>query len=263
VAVSISKVDPDLAGKWVITAARHEFGNGPYRTFLEFSGRQDRSLLGLTAGAGSTDSTRPVFPGVVTAVVTDNEDKEEGLGRVKVQYAWLGEKMVSHWARVARPSAGEKYGMVWLPEISEEVLVAFEHGDVNYPIVIGSLWHAKAKPHADVLQSLKNGTYLKRGLYSPGGQQIVLNDTDDEHGIELVTKDKKVSIKLVEGKQKLELFLDGKELTITSKGDLKLTADGAITIDSKKKVEIKGQSGVDIAASGGNTTIKGTKVAIN
>jgi uncharacterized protein involved in type VI secretion and phage assembly len=261
VAVNISKVDPSLAGKWVITSARHEFGNGPYRTFLEFSGRQDRSILGLAAGAGSSDAPRSVFPGVVIGVVTDIEDKEK-LGRAKVQYHWLGEKMVSNWARVARPSAGKDYGILWFPDVNEEVLVAFEHGDINYPIVIGSLWNSKSRAPAAILNSIKQGKVQIHGFASPAGHKILLYEDSDNDGIALRTKKDKVTIVLDEGKQTLDLTLDGKTLTITSKGDLKLTADGAITIESKKSVEIKSQGGVDIRRHG-NATIKGAKVAVN
>jgi uncharacterized protein involved in type VI secretion and phage assembly len=264
VAVSIAKVDPDLEGKWVITSSRHEFGNGPYRTFLEFSGRQDRSLLGLAGGAGSNDSVRPQHPGVATAVVTDIQDPDK-LGRVKVQYHWLGEKMVSFWARVARPSAGKDYGHLWFPDKGEEVLVAFEHGDVNFPIVIGSLWSKKNPAPSAVVGEQKSGKYSIHGFASPAGHKILLYDDKDKNsGISLKTADDNILIVLDQKEKTLEIKLaDGKELTISSKGDLKLTADGEITIDSKKKVNIKGQSGVDIAASSGNTTIKGTKVSIN
>ena len=79
------------------------------------------------------------LPGLVEAVVIDNVDPEK-LGRVKVKYPWLGDDAESHWARVARPSAGKDYGFLWFPDSHEEVLVAFEHGDLAYPIVIGSLW---------------------------------------------------------------------------------------------------------------------------
>ena len=261
-AVSIAKVDGDLEGSWVITSSRHEFGNGPYRTFLEFSGRQDRSLLGLASGGGSNESPRSEFNGVVTAVVTDiKDDKKQG--RVKVQYQWLGENMVSNWARVARPSAGKDYGYLTFPDVGEEVVVAFEHGDVNYPIVVGSLWSKDSAPLADVAGSEKGGKYQVHGLVTPKGHKLLLTDDPDKSAIDLVTEDKKIEIKLDQKQQKLTLTLDGKELIITSKGDLKLVADGEITLDSKKKVNIKGQSGIDIAASGGNTTIKGTKVAIN
>lgn len=262
VAVSISKVDPELEGKWVITTARHEFGNGPYRTFLEFSGRQDRSLLGLAGGGGGNESIRPEFGGVVTAVVTDIADKEK-LGRVKVQYHWLGDNIVSFWARVARPSAGKDYGHLWFPDKGEEVLVAFEHGDVNFPIVIGSLWSSKKAPPPGVTGQQKEGKFQIHGFASPVGHKILMYDSDDPKGIAIRTANDKISIVLDEKKETLELVLDGKTLTISTKGDLKLSADGELSIESKKKVSIKGQSGVDIAASGGNTTIKGTKVAIN
>jgi uncharacterized protein involved in type VI secretion and phage assembly len=261
VAVNVSKVDAELEGKWVITSARHEFGNGPYRTFLEFSGRQDRSLLGLASGAGSNESLRAEFPGVVTAVVTDIKDDEK-LGRVKVQYDWLGEKMVSFWARVARPSAGTNYGMVWFPDVQEEVLVAFEHGDINFPIVIGSMWNAKNKPPA-AWTKIDNGKFQFHGFASPAGHKIFMNDDKNEPYVSIKTADDKISISMDQKGGKLDLELDGKVLTLKSTGDLKLEADGEITIDSKKKVNIKGQSGVDISAAGGNTTIKGTKVAIN
>jgi uncharacterized protein involved in type VI secretion and phage assembly len=264
VAVHISKVDPDLEGKWVITAARHEFGNGPYRTFLEFSGRQDRSLLGLAGGAGSNESVRSVYPGVVTAVVTDIEDKDKQ-GRVKVQYQWLGEKMVSFWARVARPSAGKNYGHLWFPDKGEEVLVAFEHGDVNFPIVIGSLWSKKNAAPAAAVSEQKDGKYSIHGFATPAGHKILMyDDKDKQSGISIRTADDNLIIVLDQKEKTLEIRLvDGKELTVFSKGDLKLNADGEITIDSKKKVNIKAQSGIDIAASSGNTTIKGTKVAVN
>ncbi len=264
VAVSIAKVDPDLEGKYVITMARHEFGNGPYRTYLEFSGRQDRSLLGLATGAGSSDSVRPQHPGVAIAVVTDIKD-DDNKGRVKVQYHWMGEKMVSFWARVARPSAGKDYGHLWFPDKGEEVLVAFEHGDVNFPIVIGSLWNDKAKAPSAVVSEQKDGKFSIHGFASPAGHKVLLyDDKDKASGISIKTADDNILIVLDQKEKTLEINLaDGKELTIKSKGDLKLTADGEITIDSKKKVNIKGQSGIDIAASSGNTTIKGTKVAVN
>lgn len=262
VAVKIREVDSELEGKWVITSARHEFGNGPYRTFLEFSGRQDRSLLGLAGGAGSNESLRTEFPGVVTAIVTDIKDDKQ-LGRVKVQYQWLGDKMVSFWARVARPSAGKDYGHLWFPDVDEEVLVAFEHGDVNYPIVIGSLWSEKNPPPAAIAGKVENGKFLMHGFRSPAGHKILLSDDKDTTGISIKSADDKIVVVLDQKNQTLDLTLDGKTLTISSKGDLKLAADGEISIDSKKKVTIKGQTGIDIAASGGNTTIKGTKVAIN
>lgn len=261
VAVSIAKVDTELEGKWVITSARHEFGNGPYRTYLEFSGRQDRSLLGLAGGAGSGESPRAQYPGVVTAVVTDIKDDKK-LGRVKVQYQWLGEKMVSFWARVARPSAGTNYGHLWFPDVKEEVLVAFEHGDVNFPIVIGSLWSEKNKPPAALTGEQENGKFLNHGFASPAGNKIVMYDKKADAGIQLITPEGKVKIMMVEGDKTMEINLDGKTMTITTTGDLKIHADGELAMDGKKGVKINSDGPIDIKATG-NATLKGAKVAVN
>ncbi|MEO8274530.1 MAG: VgrG-related protein, partial [Chloroflexota bacterium] len=99
VAVPVSNVDPALAGNWVISTARHEFGSGAYRTHLEFSGRQDRSLHGLVSGGLSVPATRTSIPGVVIAIVTKNDDPDK-LGRVKVKYPWMDDKAESFWTRI-------------------------------------------------------------------------------------------------------------------------------------------------------------------
>ncbi len=77
-AVSIAGVDPALEGKWVITGSRHEFGNGPYRTALEFTGRQDRSIHGLVSqGSAGGGGGMQRYYGVAVAIVTDNKDPDD------------------------------------------------------------------------------------------------------------------------------------------------------------------------------------------
>lgn len=255
VAVTVSEVDPALAGDWVITTARHEFGNGPYRTHLEFSGRQDRSIHGLVAGGLAVPASRTSIPGVVVGIVTDNDDPD-GLGRVKVKYPWLADDAESYWARLARPGAGEDYGFLWIPESGEEVLVAFEQGDIAYPFVVGSLWNGQAKPPATMMDGLvdSDGKVLRHGIVSPGGHMIMFYDSDDDAGMMLVTKDKSVRIVLGQSDKRMKLYCDGSKLEIETTGDLTIKADGNLKIESGKAIDIK---------AGTNLTIKGAKVAIN
>ncbi len=79
--------------------------------------------------------------GVVTAV-----DDPESLGRVKVKFPWLADDYESWWARVAQLGAGPDRGAVWLPEVNDEVLVAFEHGDTRRPYVVGGLCNGVDNP---------------------------------------------------------------------------------------------------------------------
>jgi hypothetical protein len=68
------------------------------------------------------------------------------LGRVQVQLPFIDSLDLSPWARVAVPMAGLLHGSYFIPNIGDEVLIAFEQGDVNVPYIIGSLWNAMAPP---------------------------------------------------------------------------------------------------------------------
>jgi uncharacterized protein involved in type VI secretion and phage assembly len=92
----------------------------------------------------TVDAGRRVH-GVALGIVSNNRDPE-ALARVKVQMPWLARDAESDWVQIATLHAGDGRGSVWLPEVGDSVLLAFEHGDINYPYVIGALWHRNAKP---------------------------------------------------------------------------------------------------------------------
>ncbi len=88
------------------------------------------------------------FYGVVVGIVTNNQDPDK-LGRVKVKFPWLSDGEESYWARVAVPMAGAARGTYVLPDVEDEVLVAFDRGDMAVPYIIGGLWNGKDKPPMD------------------------------------------------------------------------------------------------------------------
>lgn len=94
--------------------------------------------------------------GVASAIVRGNEDPT-GLGRVRVSFPWHSRPEESYWARVATPIAGTRSGVALVPAIDDEVLVAFERGDLRVPYVIGSLWNSSSPPPVRV-------TLDRRGL---------------------------------------------------------------------------------------------------
>ena len=93
--------------------------------------------------------------------------------RVKVKYPWLDNEHESNWARVASPGAGATRGLLMTPEVNDEVLVAFEHGDMNRPYVVGGLWNGKDKPQR---VAAKNGKVEFRSLKTRVGHEIMLQD---------------------------------------------------------------------------------------
>lgn len=85
------------------------------------------------------------FYGVVCGTVINPLDPQ-GLGRVQVQLPFIDSLDLSPWARVAGPMAGIFHGTYFIPNFGDEVLCAFEHGDINAPYIIGSLWNMIQRP---------------------------------------------------------------------------------------------------------------------
>ena len=88
---------------------------------------------------------REATAGVVIGKVAEVDDPE-GLGRIKVTFPWLEEGTKSRWASVAAIMAGPERGGFFMPELDDEVLLAFEQGDWDHPYVIGFLWNPVQKP---------------------------------------------------------------------------------------------------------------------
>ncbi|RDE52141.1 MAG: phage tail protein [Candidatus Accumulibacter meliphilus] len=194
--------------------------------------------------------------GVVVGVVTNNQDPE-GLARVKVRFPWLSAEDESAWARMATPMAGNDRGLYFLPEVDDEVLVAFEHGDLRFPYVLGALWNGKDKSPADNA----DGKNALRVIRSRSGHLIRLNDEDGEEKIEIIDKSEKNSI---------VFDTANNTITISSDKDISLSApQGTIRLDARK-VEIKSSTdaqfeagaGLDVKA-GATLNIKGATVNIN
>src|SRR5215471_16636357 len=121
--------------------------------------------------------------GVVVGVVTNNQDPEH-LHRVKVRFPWLSREVESNWARVATPMAGKGRGAYFLPEVDDEVLVAFEHGQVDHPFVVGCLWNGKD----DAPESNADGENNHRTMKSRSGHVLRFNDKSGNETIEIIDK---------------------------------------------------------------------------
>ncbi|HEX8116303.1 MAG TPA: phage baseplate assembly protein V [Pyrinomonadaceae bacterium] len=172
--------------------------------------------------------------GVVVGIVTNNQDPD-GMGRVKLKFPWLSEEDESNWARVASPMAGKERGLYLLPEVEDEVLVAFEQGDVRFPYVIGSLWNGKDAPPAKNDDGKNNVRVLK----SRSGHVIRLNDEEGKESVEIIDKS---------GKNSIRIDTADNAVTIKSDKDITLSApNGAIKLDAGS-IELKSSQDTKIEA---------------
>ena len=196
--------------------------------------------------------------GVFVGVVTNNEDPEK-LGRVRLSFPWRGADDESYWARIAVPMAGADRGTYFLPERDDEVLVAFENGDIHHPYVIGALWNGADAPPADNADG-KNDVRMIR---SRSGHEIVLDDNDSEGKVEITTSGGhsvvlddasggSVSIE-DSGGNRIEFDASG--------GALNLSSTTALSIEAPT-VELKADGSATIESSGA-LTLKGSIVKIN
>lgn len=243
-------------------------------------------------------SGSPAIPGIVTGIVKENWDSNQP-GKVKVEY-YLGEKgkMVSRWMSVMSPYVASSAGMYFLPEIGSEVVIAFQMGRPDCPIVLGSLW-SQSVPMPKEAPGEKNPT---KSLKTKGGHEILFSDEEKKESLTVTTpaglslsmddEKKTVTVKDKDGKNTWILNTEKGEITMNAEkkfilsigGTAVLTVEansltgksGTITWEGSQSLKLTGQtanlagSQIQIKAdaslkaeSGGMTEIKGSMVKVN
>jgi uncharacterized protein involved in type VI secretion and phage assembly len=196
------------------------------------------------------------FYGVVVGIVTNNQDPDN-MHRVKVRFPWLNQDHESNWARVATSMAGNGRGAYFLPEVDDEVLVAFEHGLIDQPYIIGSLWNGKDQPP----ESNQNGENNHRAFKSRSGHIIRFNDQDGQETIEIIDKT---------GNNKIIIDSSNNTVTIEASSDIEIkSATGKLTMSaigielkSQADVKIEATSNMDLKANA-QVSVKGTIINLN
>lgn len=245
VAISVSLVGDPFDGKYTLTSVRHRFEpSDGYTTAFTVSGRNQRSLLGLASAGGaaaSSASSTPKIPGVVTAIVTDVNDPEK-LGRVKVNFPWLADQNSSAWTFMVQVGAGGKRGASFLPEVNDEVLVAFDHGDMGHPYVLGLVHNGVDKPLlGDDLVDATSGAVKRRGLVSKHGHALLFFDDPSKDGTALMTGDHNLRISLNAGQTTIKVTSSGKVL-IEGTSDVVVKSSANVTVEAQQTLTLKGQN---------------------
>lgn len=262
VPVRIRGTGPAHDGTYVLTRVQHVSDRDGYTTRVECGGGEDRSLRGLLGGGGRPTATgggnRPL-PGVTVGVVTDVKDPTR-TGRVKVSFPWLSGEYATDWARVAAPGAGRERGVAWLPEVNDEVLVAFDHGDTRAPYVLGGLWSGRAAPPLGATLVDASGRTAVRALRSRTGQRLVLSDETGRSGVVLASGDDAMTVSLDGATTTLTLDSRG-GVVVEGARDVSVRAGARLLLEGRAGVEIKGAT-VSVTAPG-EVALKGAVVRLN
>ncbi|MDA3832628.1 MAG: phage baseplate assembly protein V [Spirochaetales bacterium] len=192
------------------------------------------------------------------AVVTDNADPLK-MGRVKVRYFWQDLEESTNWMRLQGKNYGSIYvikknrGIVFIPEIDDQVMVAFEQGNPDRPFVSGSLFHRDNGSGAATDNNIKSIT-------TRSGHTIEFDDTDGEEKINI--RDNGGSIITFDTKEKSLIITSVENVDISGK-NINLSAEENITLGAKKNLELAAEADVNTVAKGnvavqsnGDTTLK-------
>jgi phage protein D len=257
--IEIRGLGKRFSGKYRLRRVTHTIDDGGYRTTFEVAQRYTTNLL--QSLRNKLNDTPPPnkenrIEGIMVAKVKNNIN--DPLGRVQVSFPELSDGNVSRWARVLTFMAGgtlsDSWGGYFLPDIGDEVYVAFEHGDIDRPVVVGSVWNGQARPpELNKDQNARKMIKTKTGMQllfdeTPGRERLCIQDKPGNaitlsagSGAEgLIIKDKSGATIALNSQASQE------RLTITDKAGSSITMDsktGDITIEAKGNVIIKSGPG--------------------
>lgn len=254
--VTVQGIGDRFSGSYRVTHATHRYDASGYQTDFTLGGSHASTISELLSTMTGESSHCPVL-GVVT-----NNDDPLAQGRVSVRIPSIADSVESTWARLVTIGGGNNRGIQWVPEVSDEVLVLFEHDDINRPLVVGGLWSDQnAIPNN---ASVSDGAVDERIIQSRSGHVITLDDTDGSE---------KITIKDMTGNNKIEIDSASNTMTINTDDQVTIEASGNISVKSTggnlsfegNKMEIKTSGDFKVDATGscdiksnGNCTVEGT-----
>lgn len=235
--VAPGKYKQESVGNYRITGMSH---------FVDNIGNYNNSFEAVPATAGDPPRNPYVkwptaLPEVATVIT--NEDPAQ-LGRVKLQFHWPNQLAgKSSWVRVAFPYTGSDRGMLFVPEKDDQVLISYEANHVDFPVVVGSLYHKE--PSTNYWFDNNYQKFIK----TRGGNKIVFKDKPGEQEL-FITNSKKKSTSIHIS------FKDDGTITLETKGLITMKAKN-IKMKASQNIEMEASSDIKIKA-GSNVTVQGT-----
>jgi uncharacterized protein involved in type VI secretion and phage assembly len=237
--IDIAGVGKRFSGKYRLRKVTHTIDSGGYRTSFEVTQRSGANMLQLFRKIFEEEPSpnqQKKMNGAVVGKVINNVDPE-GLGRVQIAYPGMDEKLISPGAKVVSQDIGNYF----MPDIGEDVLVNFEKGDFDRPLVTGSYWNVANKhPEGSTPDN------FRKVIQSRTGHKIILDDTPGKGGVTLES-------------------MAGAKIMLDAQGNINLQAAGKnITLNaSENTITLNGTSGEILVQAKVKATIKGGQVHLN
>jgi Rhs element Vgr protein len=267
--ITLEGVGDRFNGNAFVSGVKHQFYKGEWLMDIQFGLSPKWFSEEYKISESPAAGMLPSVSGLQIGLVTQIEGDPDGDERILVRMPMIDTEEQGVWARLATFGAGDNRGFIFRPEIGDEVVVGFIHGDPNQPIILGSL-NSSAKP-APITVSDDNH---EKGLISRGEVKIILNDDDPSVLLEMPSG-KKVSVNDADGEILLEdengnkVLINSDGISLESPSDVTLNATGDLNIEATN-INLKANAGFKAEGSAsaeisstGTTTVKGSIVQIN
>lgn len=189
-----------------------------------------------------SQATDKMYYGVYTAIVAEVGDPQHP-GEVRLRFDWFDPQMRTEWCRICNPYAGNGYGVVWHPELDDEVLVAFVQGDMRWPVVLGGLYNGVDAP--PTARTAQRDQKLWR---TKGGHELLMDDSSGQQRLRLRSN----------GGHQVDLDDQKQQVVIRSNGGSTITID-----DGAASISVQTSGGQSLLLEGGRITLHADDVVID
>ena len=269
--ITVEEVPRRFVGDYRLTSVTHRYDHAEGgRSHLVCRGADDTTITGLlehaalggatAAGLSAGHGLQPAIVTNVKSVVNEGALGADGAaGEVKVKLPWLGENIESGWLRVVTVGGGNDRGFFVMPEVNDEVLVAFHNGDMRSGYVLGGLYNGQDKAPRNAALLTDGSKIHERVWKSSTGHEIVLGDKNGEEYVQIKTKGDAMVVRL-DVKEKL-LKITGTDVTIENTGKINIKSTGEISIKSDGDLKMEAMN-INLKAQQ-KVAIEGMQVSIN
>ncbi|MBD2488011.1 VgrG-related protein [Aulosira sp. FACHB-615] len=254
------------SGSYYVTETRHLFQERKFVTEFSVRGLRSGDLLATLSPQTHLQAGQTLLVGVVS-----NNQDPKGWGRVRVKFPTLTEEHESNWARVVSVGAGPGRGFDCLPEINDEVLVAFEHGDIHRPYVIGGVWNGTDAPPETVADTVVSGKVRLRTFKTRVGHKLQFVEEDKGttkkgaylqtiggHNLRMNDSEKFAELETTGG-HKFRCDDSNKTISLTSTGDITVKSG---TTGTANKISVNGGEIALTAIQKISLTVGGTSIEL-
>ena len=241
----VGDLSEESLGNFIIIEITHEVSQGSYY-------KNRFKAIPATIKALPSPKVRMPLAETQMATVLSNADPE-GKGRVRVRMNWQTDGMQTSWVRVMTPDGGSSSdvksnrGFVFIPEVGDQVLLGFRHGDPARPYVMGSLFNGTTGGGGGQGNNCKS-------LTTRSGSSLKLDDSAGS-----VTLHDKGGVSMnFDGAGNQSLNAASKATTSVGKG-----GSSVLTMDSSGNIDLSGKTQITLTVGGSTITIKGDEVRIS